>query len=56
MSQPPAEVIQGYPVQQQVTGVAMPQRVSADVPAAIQPARVNRPLGRQLDPSSGRRP
>ena len=56
MFQPPAEVIQRYPVQQQVTGVAVPQRVSADVPAAIQPARVNRPLGRELDPPSGRRP
>ena len=56
VSQPPDEVIQGYPVQQQVTGVAVPQRVSADVPAAVQLARVNRPLCRQLDPPLGRRP
>ena len=56
VSQPSAEVIQGYPVQQQVTGVAVPQRVSADVPAAVQPARVNRPFSRQLDPPPGRCP
>ena len=56
VSQPPAEVIQGYPVQQQVTGVAVPQRVSADVQAAVQLARINRPLCRQMDSPPGRRP
>ena len=45
MSQPSAEVIQGYPVQQQVTGVAVPQRVSADVckrPRSNWPASIAR--------------
>ena len=32
VSQPPAEVIQGNTVQQKVSGVAVPERVSADAP------------------------
>ena len=56
VSQPPAEVIQRDTVQQQVTGVAVPERVSADTPAGVQLAGVRGPPRRLLYPPPGRSP
>ena len=56
VSQPPAEVIERYPAQQQVASITVPQGVGPDVPAVGQLASVNRPQRRLLDPPPGRGP
>ena len=56
MTQPPAQVVVGDAVHDQVPGVAMPERVGSDVSPLGQTAQLHRPPNRFLDTPPGRGP